>query len=606
MLTFATALQVSPQFNKAISSQNEGLSTQALCQVLERLSDISEKEFAASLHNEGVLLATGIVNLTEYSGNLEDKLDLMEGFGTVLLSKHASTEDLERRFLRRASPPTLNLDNFSYLSKDSDALRSYLRFAIDGKAIGVNVLMHGKPGVGKTEYVQALAAELGADLYEIAFSDSEGNPIKGEGRLRAYNLCQRFLARSKNALLLFDEVEDVFPSNYGFLSQLFGGGEAEAGGKTAGKAWINRTMERNPVPAIWVSNRIGQIDPAYKRRFDYSVSFPLPPRQARLSITQHHLSCFDPPDGWLERISANEEITPAQLCLAAKVAHIASPSDNGRALQLVQQTLDRSIALLGQKSAPGRNQIRTGYSLNHLNTDADITAILEGLKRRPCGSFCFYGAAGTGKSELARHLADEIGKPFLLRRASDLLSMYVGESEQLIAAMFSEARQQDAVLVLDEADSFLADRRDAQRSWEVTQVNELLTQMEAFEGIFVCTTNLMEKLDPASLRRFAFKVRFDPLTSDQCWSMFEQELGRLGGGRGNECETQVRALGGLTPGDFNVAYGSSSFGILPPPLKGCMSNCARSVRQRVPYRAGLVLERERELYVTYMPRQVIN
>ena len=81
--------------------------------------------------------------------------------------------------------------------------------------------------------------------------------------------------------------------------------------------------------------------------------------------------------------------------------------------------------------------------------------------------------------------------------------------------MFAAARQQNAVLVLDEADSFLSDRRGARQSWEVTQVNELLTQMEAFDGIFICTTNLMEKLDPASLRRFAFKVRFDPMTPDQ-------------------------------------------------------------------------------------------
>ena len=555
LLTLATALQVFPQFSKAISPQSEGVTNQSLCQVLERLTGLPDKEFTASIGDEGGLAATGIISVTRCNCDFENALDLMEGFGTVLMSKHASAEELVRRFVRKASPPTLSLDNFSHLSLDSDALRSYVRNAIDENAVGVNILMHGKPGVGKTEYVQALAAELGADLYEIAFSDSEGNPIKGEARLRAYNLCQRFLARSGNALLLFDEVEDVFPTTYGFLSQLFGGDEANAGGKTAGKAWINRTMERNPVPAIWVSNRIGQIDSAYKRRFDYSVSFPVPPRPVRLSIAHYHFGYFDPPVAWLERISANEEISPAQLSLAAKVARIASPDDKVRALGIVEQALDRSNTLLGQKGNPARNVVRTGYSLDYLNTDTDIAGLLECLRRRPRGSFCFYGAAGTGKSELARHLADQIGKPFLMRRASDLLSKYVGESEQNIAAMFSDARQQDAVLVLDEADSFLADRRDAQRSWEVTQVNELLTQMEAFDGIFVCTTNLMEKLDPASLRRFAFKVRFDPLTPDQRWSMFEQELKRLGGGGGepHACEVQVRALNGLTPGDFNVA-----------------------------------------------------
>ena len=555
LLSFAACLQLFPQFSGAISAQSQPASSQSLCQTLASLTGLPVKGFTASIADEGVLIATSLVRLSRGSADLEHMLDLMEGFGSVLATKHACAEDLVRRFLRKASPPTLNLDNFPHLTSDSQALCSYLGNAIAGNAVGVNILLHGRPGVGKTEYVQVLAAELGVELYEITFADEDGSPIKGKARLRAYNLCQRFLAHSRNSLLLFDEVEDVFESNHGFLSQHFGAGESGERGASAGKAWINRIMERNPVPAVWVSNSVDVIDPAYKRRFDYSVGFPLPPRPVRLSIARHHLGCFEPPDSLLERLSANEELTPAQLCIAAKVARIASPEDPVRALSLVEQTLERSITLLGQRCSPGRNVVRTGYSLDYLNIDADIVGILEGLKQRPRGSFCFYGAAGTGKSELARHLADQIGKPFLLRRASDLLSKYVGESEQNIAAMFGEARRQDAVLVLDEADSFLADRRGAQRSWEVTQVNELLTQMEAFEGIFVCTTNLIEKLDPASLRRFAFKVRFDPLTSDQRWSMFSQELIRLGGG-GRDlhgCEAQVRALGGLTPGDFNVA-----------------------------------------------------
>jgi len=156
--------------------------------------------------------------------------------------------------------------------------------------------------------------------------------------------------------------------------------------------------------------------------------------------------------------------------------------------------------------------------------------------------------------------------PCIVRRASDILSMWVGGSEKNIAEMFAEARQQEAVLVLDEADSFLADRRDAKQSWEVTQVNELLTQMEACNGVFVCTTNLMEKLDQASLRRFAFKVKFDYLTTDQRWEMFMREYIRLGGidGGAADWEKQVRGLEKLTPGDFAVA--ARQFAILDVPV----------------------------------------
>lgn len=103
----------------------------------------------------------------------------------------------------------------------------------------------------------------------------------------------------------------------------------------------------------------------------------------------------------------------------------------------------------------------------------------------------------------------------LVKRGSDLLSRWVGGTEQQIAAAFASARDDGAILVIDEADGFLRDRANAERPWEVTQVNELLTQMEAFDGLFVASTNLVDTLDAASLRRFDFKIRFDWLTRDQ-------------------------------------------------------------------------------------------
>jgi SpoVK/Ycf46/Vps4 family AAA+-type ATPase len=97
------------------------------------------------------------------------------------------------------------------------------------------------------------------------------------------------------------------------------------------------------------------------------------------------------------------------------------------------------------------------------------------------------------------------------------------------------------MLIIDEADSLLADRRDAVRSWEISQVNEMLTWMENHPLPFVCTTNLMDRLDRASLRRFTFKLRFDPLDESQAiWAfMIFFDLAPPDG-----------IPGGLTPGDF--------------------------------------------------------
>ena len=103
--------------------------------------------------------------------------------------------------------------------------------------------------------------------------------------------------------------------------------------------------------------------------------------------------------------------------------------------------------------------------------------------------------------------------------------MYVGQTEQNIANAFKEAVDNKAMLIFDEADSFLQNRNNAVRNWEVTQVNEMLTQMEKHPYPFICTTNLMDSLDKASLRRFTFKVKYDYMTSEQVTKAFEYFFG---------------------------------------------------------------------------------
>ncbi len=305
------------------------------------------------------------------------------------------------------------------------------------------------------------------------------------------------------------------------------------------------------MPTLWLTNDAKSMNGAYLRRFDYAIRFNVPPQSIRIEIARHHLGAWAGEDDWLARIAAHEHLTPAQLERAAKLARHAGHGDREANRALVRQALDRSATLLRQKRAPARNAVPTGYDLRFLNVDQDIPKLIAALQRRPHGVFCFHGPSGAGKSELARHIADALEKPLLVKRASDLLDMYAGQTEQRIAAMFDDARQRDAVLVLDEADSFLRDRRGARHSWEVTQVNELLTQMEAFDGLFIATTNRMETLDAASLRRFPWKIRFDWLKPGQRWGLFVQEFARLGGEIAQTAawKDRVLQLDRLAPGD---------------------------------------------------------
>jgi SpoVK/Ycf46/Vps4 family AAA+-type ATPase len=116
--------------------------------------------------------------------------------------------------------------------------------------------------------------------------------------------------------------------------------------------------------------------------------------------------------------------------------------------------------------------------------------------------------------------------------------------------MFRQAQEEEAVLLLDEADSFLQDRQGAQRSWEVTEVNEMLTQMETFDGIFIASTNLMTSLDSAALRRFDLKIRFNYLKREQAWTLFVDARVQLGIEDKQDLESSIARLELLTAGDF--------------------------------------------------------
>lgn len=134
--------------------------------------------------------------------------------------------------------------------------------------------------------------------------------------------------------------------------------------------------------------------------------------------------------------------------------------------------------------------------------------------RKSSAHILLYGPPGTGKSELALYLAEALERKALTRRASDILDMYVGESEKNISRMFAEAEHTEAVLVIDEIDSLLFSRDTAKHFWEISMTNEFLSQMERFKGIMIGTTNGLTRLDHASIRRFNHKIGFDYLTPE--------------------------------------------------------------------------------------------
>ena len=531
------------------------------------IAGVTAAEVGEALRAGGRLERIGLVEnlISEHSiTDLADLMKVSEKLPPVLMREYRDRAELMAVFTRPAARSELKSSDFEFVGDDVQVLVHLLRKAQATKAQGVNVLLYGPPGTGKTELAKVVAAEAGLDLFEVEYADRDGNSLSGRDRYRSMQIAQVFLKGSQEAALLFDEVEDVFPPISVDAAGLMARAEQQAmpagmGHSVSGKAWVNQILESNPVPTIWVTNRIEQIDPAFRRRFAYHLELKSPPPGAREQLIRKSLADVAVSDEFVAKLTERKGLTPAQIRTAVRFADLAHVGEvpGGEAFEaLIERQLKNSDAALGRKAdtgtSKGRRQVTT-YDLGMLNVESrfEIPRIVEALKARGHGALCFYGAPGTGKTALGEYIAQQMDQPLIIKQASDLVSKYVGETEQNMAAMFKEATEEKAVLLLDEADSFLMDRRGAHRTYEVTEVNEMLQQMERHHGVFICTTNLLDRIDQAALRRFTFKIKFMPLKPEQREQMFITEaLGGKADLMTPDVRRRLSKLEQLAPGDF--------------------------------------------------------
>ncbi|MBK7532167.1 ATP-binding protein [Piscinibacter sp.] len=527
---------------------------------IARVAGVNEADVAEALRAGSRLERIGMVENLISEHNITDLADLMkvsEQLPPVLMRHYEGPSDLMAVFTRPAVRSELNETDFHYVGDDCRMMTALLRNAVARKEPGVNILLYGPPGTGKTELAKVAAQAAGLELYEVEYADRDGNSLSGRDRYRSLQISQVFLKGSTNVGLLFDEVEDVFPPISTDAAQLMArldSSDAAPTGSVSGKAWVNQILETNPVPVIWVTNRIEQIDLAFRRRFQYHLELKSPPPGAREALVTRALAGVDVGEKFASRLAERRGLTPAQIRTAVKFARLAGDACSDSAEALIERQLVNADKALGNTSSErGARRVVTSYDLSLVNTESrfEVPKIVEALRRKGFGTLCFYGPPGTGKTALAEHIAQELQRPLMIRQASDLVSKFVGETEQNMAKMFEEAETEQAVLLLDEADSFLRSRRLAERSYEVSEVNEMLQGMERYAGIFICTTNLFQDLDEAALRRFTFKIQFKGLKPDQRERMFVAEA--LDGDATrltDEQRKRLRVLELLAPGDF--------------------------------------------------------
>lgn len=504
--------------------------------------DCSEADFNKILSSNGKLYSFGFI---EEGGVLSQGiLECMEGknldcyFADLLKEEDCNT--------------AFDLNSFNVPEIKTEIFLNFLK-----SEKNASILLYGKPGAGKTEYAKALAKMTGLKTM-IFKNESEANGTKKSvlGKLN----CLLSLNRP-DSILIVDEAESVLQTQeYSFFGLRSSGG----------KGVVNKMLENNQNKVIWIVNSKNQMDISTLRRFNLSHEFPEMPVEQMRQIAKSKIASLELEGQVQETILDMFEkyhVTGASVENVAKVIRSMKQENPERLSEKVEVVLKENSKLIyGQ--AKLREKVNPAYDISVLNTTIQAEEIAEMLenakefaKRNKCVEngirILFWGISGTGKTEFARYLGSRLNKKILIKRVSDIFSKYVGETEKNIASAFSEAESTDSILLFDEADSFFTDRNRANNSWERTQVNEFLTQLEEFSGIVICTTNLKDIMDEAMARRFQIKVEFKGLEFEGIKKLLEKYFSSI---TFSECDlNRLKGIESVTPGDFGALSGKIRF-----------------------------------------------
>lgn len=375
-------------------------------------------------------------------------------------------------------------------------IRDYQEQQRAGVPTRLTFLFRGSPGLGKTMCAEAIAKQLDKKILRIQIGEIDQRVLP--------NLVMFAINRARvtDQVLVFEECERLLWSNY-------------SDGLTA--AWMKVIFEEfNGVAIFNLNYRVGED---FLRRVTYHVKFENLSREYRtilLGRTLSSMSHVEVSQSAVEHIAEKFPVPPGFYQQAIQLA---------RSLGCGQVTDDSLVesfkTVCSSQSFKSDEAVEPRSLFASLRVSEDVAGTIDQFinlaKRKTAGeelpfnggvSAVFYGMPGCGKTMAAEAVAAELKLKFRKTTASEILSPFVGGTEQNIKELFQKSEREKSVVFIDEAEGLLLSREGATRSWERTQVNEFLKQIEEFEGVLIIATNHRDVMDPAFARRFLFHVEF--------------------------------------------------------------------------------------------------
>ncbi len=515
---------------------------------ISKLTGLKTNDVRMSYHEKSNLMKYNLLaNDTNIAGEVSSYLN---GFiETPFVSKYYSSIDENVK----------NPRDFTMEETDIDMITDIL--ANPKKNEGFRILLYGKPGTGKTEFARSISVNSGYKVYKL-LEITEDNAKNADFRLRG--LCAfESIIDTESSLIIVDEADELLNTRENLFAMY----------NNNQKGRINIYFDESKTNQIWIVNNTYGIDESTKRRFNYCVYFPEFTIEQKVRVFKTIISEYGlkdiVTDDQLEILSSKYEVNAGNIKNAIhNYLRICNGTPSSELfLKTINSSLNSFMVLRNPlfKKSNTESAITDKYTLDGLNILSygyNYMGLLESFNeswktntnRAKNMNMLLYGPSGTGKTEFAKFIAKKLNRKIIVKSPSDILSKWVGGTEENLSRAFQNAASENAILFIDETDSILRSRDKAEHSWESTQVNELLIQMENFKGIFISSTNRFEDLDAAVMRRFNLKLKFDYIDSKGVDHFSKIYFSEFEGVVTDDFINRVSALKLLAPGDFKVVY----------------------------------------------------
>ena len=289
---------------------------------MPRLLGIPSGRFIRRLASNTSLMRSGILRIDS-----EGDLEVLDRLSRLAHRPFNASQNVPGLLFDVAPKAELEWQDYDHVAQSRDHIERLIRGALESLASGVNILIYGPHGTGKTEFCRTLAERLDVCLYSIGEPDEDGDIPSGEDRLGELRLAQRVLGDGGNSILLFDEMDDLLcePPAGMWAAYRFG----TAHNAQSSKVGMNRMLEDTRVPILWTTNSTDGVSPAILRRMMFAFELSKPSAKVRERIWARQLKRHDvsSTNDDANALARNYDVAPGVAAGATKAARLIDGGD---------------------------------------------------------------------------------------------------------------------------------------------------------------------------------------------------------------------------------------------------------------------------------------